>query len=124
VNAALMRLFGEMQQAVLIAANVENHQDIALAHIDQPVAPCAFLPAKMGDIGADDSQMCCHITGQRVCETATHQQQLAARIGHLASNFGQLTLGDMAKCFMQIFKRCIEHLRQGPVRMRRRAVGS
>ena len=99
LNAARMGLFGEADQALLIAANVKDHEDIALAHVDQPVPPVAFLSGEVKDVRPDDRQVRRHVAGDWIREASADEERLGAPIGQLSNNLAKLFVGDVAECF-------------------------
>ena len=111
LDAALMRLLGEADEAVLVAPDVEDHQNVALAHVDQPVAPHALLAGEVKDIGLDDGKMGGHVTRQRIGEAAADQERLAAPLGKPCRDVGKLLVGQVPEGLAHIVKRCFQHRR-------------
>ena len=54
-RAAPVGLLREGQQALLIAADVEDDENVALAHVDQQVAPAILLSCQVKDIGPHEA---------------------------------------------------------------------
>src|SRR5690606_6465310 len=109
--AAPVRRFGVAQQAVLIASDVEDHDHVTPAHVDQPVAPVALLAGQVEDIGPDDGEMGGRVAGDRIGETSAEEKDASLPVDEKPDDFGKLALGDMAEGRADVFERRLERLR-------------
>src|SRR5690606_119132 len=106
---------GKLQKTVLIAANIENHQNITLSHIEKAVTPDAFLPAKMEDMRTNDRHVCSHILRNGIGEAPTDQIDISPGASQSRNRLPQLLLAKVPEAFANIFQRMF-HRRIGSIR--------
>ena len=83
------------------------------SHVDQPIAPHAFLSRQVKDAGPHDGEMRCHVSGQRIGEAAADEERLAAPVAQARDDLRHLPVGYVAERLAQVLERRLEHRRHG-----------
>src|SRR5690606_6887574 len=92
LNIATFCFFSQSQQTILISANIENHQNVASAHIEKARHPDTFPARQVINTWPNDRHMPRHILRYRIGKATSNQVDVAFCSTQRGHNLAQLLL--------------------------------